>query len=357
MKKKYFTIPAAFLITAIIYLINGCTVTNSLNDGELNYYDTGTIKIVLKGLSSYDPKMLEVNITITKIEATVDGVVWETVSDARNKIDLLELDDSVTAVLGINDIEPDLINEVRFIVSGDSGDNYVVVDKIGPPEYDLDIPSGALTGLKITQPFEVKGGSTTTVVIYLDEKDYTLDPDSDTYRLKPVITVDSIDHDDGKIIFYDDFGFGSNSDTVQGWSEDEASTALGKGKCSVLKGRILGGRHARISGDDVLGVNHNFYKDWDISGYTSGRIVIQVKRSDNWSNVLNDRVYLELFYDGSWHAPYTFNYFNISDTFSVLEIPLSSEMMDTQFNVRFRNGLPELNQFLDIDNFELHGVK
>jgi hypothetical protein len=132
---------------------------------------------MLKGLPSYDLSMLEVNIAIIEIAATVDGADWETISDARTTIDLLELDNTVTAVLGINDIKPDLVNQVRLIVSGDPGDNYVRVSNGGPPEvYDLYIPGGALTGLRTNQPFEVKGGSTSTVVIYLDKSDYTLDP-------------------------------------------------------------------------------------------------------------------------------------------------------------------------------------
>jgi hypothetical protein len=137
--------------------------------------------------------------------------------------------------------------------------------------------------------------------------------------------------------------------------EFESSTATDK--CIVLDGSIPGGRHARLYGEDVLGVNHNFFKDWDMSLYTSGRIVTQVKRSNNWNPVYNDRVYFELFYDGSWHTPLIFNASIISDTFSILEIPLTSEMMETQFFVRFRNGLPNPDQYLDIDNFELYGIK
>ena len=64
-----------------------------------------------------------------------------------------------------------------------------------------------------------------------------------------------------------------------------------------------------------------------------------------------------MFYDDSWHNPFMFNVSTTGDTYSEMEIPLTAEMMETQFYVRFRNGLSNPDQYLDIDNVELYGIK
>jgi hypothetical protein len=352
MIKKFLTFVVFLLIATLLLILSVCTFTNSLD----NYERTGTVKIMLEGPANYDPRMLAVNITITDIEATSDGVEWYVISNVDSSIDLLQLNNGVTSVLGITNFEQAVSSEVRLVLSSEPADNYVLVDNDDDPEqYHLDAPLGPGTGLGINQGFEVKGGSTTTVLITFDEADYTFDPDSDTYQLEPIITVSRIDIQEGKIVFYEHFGYDTGSDTIEGWNEDEHPNATFK--CSVLEGSDIGGRHARIYGENFLGVNHSFFKEWDLSGYTSGRIVFQAKRSNNWNVGLYDRVFFELFYDGSWHIPYTFYAWNIFENYSELEIPLTGEMMDTQFYARFRNSLPNWFQYLDIDNFELYGIK
>jgi hypothetical protein len=352
--KKLSTIAGNLLIAAPLFFISGCTLSNTLKTGD----GDGTVKIVLEGPSPayYDPRMLEAYITITEIDVSSDGGEWMMVSSIGSPIDLLQLNRGVTAVLSVTGINPAVSYEVRLLLGTNPGDNYVLVDKGGPPEqHDIDTPSGPQTGLKISQPFEVTVGSTTTVLLTFEEGDYTFDPDSDIYRLNPTITVNDVDIREGNIVFYDNFGYGAGTDTVTGWIEDESLSAVFK--CSVLDGSVVGGRHARIYGEDVFGVNHSFFHEWDMSEYSSGRIVFQARRSDNWSTLLSDYVFVELFYDGSWHPAYTFSATNIFDSYSVLEIRLIEEMMDTQFYVRFRNGLPDALQYLDIDNFELYGIK
>ena len=78
---------------------------------------------------------------------------------------------------------------------------------------------------------------------------------------------------------------------------------------------------------------------------------LQARRSTGWSSA--GLIYLELFYEDEWHSAFKFNYRNTEPLFSIIEVPLTEEMMETEFYIRFRNGIEDGNEYLDIDNIEI----
>ena len=78
---------------------------------------------------------------------------------------------------------------------------------------------------------------------------------------------------------------------------------------------------------------------------------LQARRSTGWSSA--GLIYLELFYEDEWHSAFKFNYRNTEPLFSIIEVPLTEEMMETEFYIRFRNGIKDGNEYLDIDNIEI----
>jgi hypothetical protein len=126
-------------------------------------------------------------------------------------------------------------------------------------------------------------------------------------------------------------------------------------------------------GKNLASVNHSFGKHLDLSGALEGRLMFQARGSDNWGYF--DRVYLEFFYGGAWHAIHTFgkdewvpetsatarddddyyDYFGVEPTqFQLFEIPLTEEMMVADFWMRFRNGMDSKYQYFDLDNVEVY---
>jgi hypothetical protein len=217
---------------------------------------------------------------------------------------------------------------------------------------DLVVPGEVLEGIKLIDGFDVQGGETKVITLDIDLKQSIFVNDNDEYILNPTITVSFVDIDE-KLLFFDDFGYGRYDADIPGWEEREGFER--PDKCSVEDGSRLGGRSARIYGEDHLGVNHYYFKKWDISNYDGGRIVFWAKRSAEWSSL--DRVFVEVFFGDTWHNVLSIGSWNSTSTFSGYEISLDSEMMNIEFWIRFRNQIEDENQYLDIDNFEIYGFR
>lgn len=114
-------------------------------------------------------------------------------------------------------------------------------------------------------------------------------------------------------------------------------------------------QHARIYGEDMLGVNHYFYKHWDMRGYVSGSAGFLCRISSGWDP--DDAMYFDVYYTGAWHGHTVFNTSNLNDTaFVEFELPLTEEMMTEDFGLRFRNGMDMVGEYVEIDDFSLYGT-
>jgi hypothetical protein len=183
-----------FLLTGFILLfaLIGC---NKDDDGP----GTGTLSIRITDAPFPIDLVEEANVTINKIEVRKkgdgedDGSPFMVISEEVQNFNLLELSNGVTASLVEIDIPVGSYDLIRLYVDAAS-----VVLKDGT-EYDLEIPSGAQTGIKcfVKPPFEVAGGLTTDLLLDFDvSKSFVVQgtppDDIQGFHFKPVIRVTNL---------------------------------------------------------------------------------------------------------------------------------------------------------------------
>jgi hypothetical protein len=176
-----------FLLTGFILLfaLIGC---NKDDDGS----GTGTLSIRITDAPFPIDLVEEANVTINKIEVRKkgDGSPFLIISEEEQNFNLLDLSNGVTDSLVEIDIPVGSYDLIRLYVDAAS-----VVLKDGT-EYDLEIPSGAQTGIKafVKPAFEVAGGLTTELLLDFDvSKSFVVQgtpPENITgFHFKPVIRV------------------------------------------------------------------------------------------------------------------------------------------------------------------------
>jgi hypothetical protein len=337
------------VLHALFLFLSGCSIMPGIEGkGE-----KGTVKIMLTDFPLNGNEILEVNVTILGVDIQSSEKGWESFTVENQEYDLLDLQNGVIAKLIAAEMPPGRVNQIRLILS-DVHNVLVQYPDLSTSYEPLIIPSGEETGIKINVNTNVVSGYTSNIVLDFDAE-LSVTFAAGSYILRPTINVASISSSLGILVFSEDFGSGGDSNIIEGWEEEEHPSRTDK--CMVVDGSVLGERLARIYGEDILGVNHSFFKSYDMSKYSSGKILFWARRSDNWNPSIVDGIYFELFYNGSWDNPYTFYESNTSEIYSMIEIPLTLEMMETQLYFRFRNNLPDETMYLDIDNFELYGIK
>jgi hypothetical protein len=130
----------------------------------------------------------EVWVNIARVEiarGTGEDAAWTTLRDEPFTVDLLTLQDDVTAVMADAALEPDHYAQLRMIVA--SAD---VV--IGGEVEALTIPSGAQTGIKLDLDFQVEEGMTYGLVLDFDAHQSIKRTGNGKLMMTPVIVVEHI---------------------------------------------------------------------------------------------------------------------------------------------------------------------
>lgn len=113
-------------------------------------------------------------------------------SPAPKVVDLLQLRTSAQELLSVSGLRTGGYQWLRLLVDAQSGarDSYIVIDG---NEYELEIPSGAESGLKINRGFEVTSGDETALIVDFDLRKSVHAPQnpSTSYVLRP--TLRSVD--------------------------------------------------------------------------------------------------------------------------------------------------------------------
>jgi len=291
----------------------------------------------------------EMRVTISGVEISRSEDSWLSLIDSVQEVNLLELQNNVFITLGVKEIAAGTYEQLRLILDVSEPENNAIVftDQSVQP---FKVPSGGQTGIKIIGPIVVEEGKTTSVLLDFDAQSSVNELSNGDLLLKPTIKILDTLISENTYFFVEDFGTGKSDNTIPNWTEIEDHN--NEDKCMVVEGSELGGRMARIYGYDVMGTDHSFFKRIDLPGYEEKVLRLHAKRSPGWNGV--DLVHLELFYEDDWHSVYKFNYRNTDELFSILEIPLTEDMMDTMFYIRFRNGIEDQFEFLDIDNIEIY---
>ena len=148
--------------------------------------DTGTMEVRLfdAPIDSAD----EVNVHILRVEVNreEDDEGWQVISEPDSTFNLLDLTNGVYAELGEIELEPGTYEQIRLILNQD-GHNIVVDGN----EYDLKVPSGAQTGIKLNVNAEIEPGIRYVLLLDFDVSKSVVKAGRNNpvldYLLKPVI--------------------------------------------------------------------------------------------------------------------------------------------------------------------------
>ncbi|MCH7574380.1 MAG: DUF4382 domain-containing protein [Candidatus Marinimicrobia bacterium] len=155
--------------------------------------DVGTLSVSLTDAPFPTDLVAEANVTVTKLEVReaggTGGSPFIILTETVQSYNLLDLRNGVTAALASLDVPVGSYDLLRIYISEGS-----VVMKAGPT-YNLTVPSGAQTGLKlfISPAIDVTGGLTSDLILDLDvEQSFISQGQGDGitgFLFKPVIRV------------------------------------------------------------------------------------------------------------------------------------------------------------------------
>ena len=323
--------------------ISGCTLL-----GMEEQSGNGVLRVMLTDAPLDWETVDQMRVTISGVEISQSKDSWLTLIDSPQEVNLLELQNNVFITLGVKEIHAGTYEQLRLILDVSEPENNAIVYTDQDPQ-PFEVPSGGQTGIKIIEPIVVEVGKTTSVLLDFDAQSSVNELGNGDLLLSPTIKILDTVISDNTYFFVEDFGTGKSDNVIPNWIEIEDFN--NEDKCMVVEGSELGGRMARIYGYDAMGTNHAFFKRIDLPGHEVKMLKLQARRSPGWNG---DVVYLEFFYENDWHYGYTFTINNTGESFSILEIPLTEEMMDTMFYIRFRNGIDNQHEYLDIDNIEIY---
>ncbi|MGH7491412.1 MAG: DUF4382 domain-containing protein [bacterium] len=161
------------LLVLALALVSGCN-DQATNPGR------ATMRIfVTDAVGLYD----EVNVTFTEVSAHIDGQ-WITISNQPQTVNLLEWNNGNVLQLGQADVQAGTYTQIRLQIASAE----VVWNGL---RFDMTVPSGSTSGLKLNAKFEVVAGSTYDIVLDFDAErsvvttGLRLNPSG--FKLKPVI--------------------------------------------------------------------------------------------------------------------------------------------------------------------------
>lgn len=180
------------LLTLIVGLVawTGCDssgVTPPEENGG-NGEEGGQVRILLTDAPA---DLAEANVTVQRVEAVPSDGSPIVLTDRDTTLNLLELQNGVTATLADTTLPAGTYSQLRFIVA-----DTATVTLTDGSVMDLKVPSGAETGIKINLPsFEVASGQD-MVEITLDfsvEDSFVRAGRSGKYIFKPVVKAEEVE--------------------------------------------------------------------------------------------------------------------------------------------------------------------
>jgi len=174
------------MLVSGLLLLAGCAREDSIlvQNGTGNQ---GRIRIYLTD----SPALFDaVNIVVTKVEvhkAGADSVAgWVTIDSTTRTYNLLALTNGASALLGDGTLEVGKYTQIRLIIGAGS------TVEIGGVSFQLAIPSGMQTGLKLTHQFEIQEGALYELMLDFDASRSIHKDGPGTYILRPVIRVEPV---------------------------------------------------------------------------------------------------------------------------------------------------------------------
>lgn len=147
--------------------------------------DTGTMIVKLHDApADYD----EVNISVERVEVnnSADDEEWITISEPNEVYNILDLVNGNFELLANAELAPGTYEQIRLILNDE---NTVVIDG---ETFDLFVPSGVQTGVKLNIDAEIKEGIEYTLLLDFDAgRSVVQQGETSQYGLQPVIRATS----------------------------------------------------------------------------------------------------------------------------------------------------------------------
>ncbi len=175
---KILSIPFAFIV-ALLVLFTGCGSDGGTGSG--GGAGSMTVEMTDAPIDSADA----VNVFIERVEVNREGSSegWITLNEPQQEYDLLELTNGATTVLGSAELEAGTYQQIRLVLSQDGHSL-----EVGEDVYNLTVPSGAQTGIKLNIDAEIEADVEYVLLLDFDaSRSVVKAGQSGMYLLKPVI--------------------------------------------------------------------------------------------------------------------------------------------------------------------------
>lgn len=176
-----------FILSLLIAVFAAGCKKNDNTTSPVPSGGTGQLKLYMTDApAAYN----SVNIQVTRVEAHQGSDTgstagsWLVIKDSTQNIDLIQLRNGLTALLGNTPLPAGQYSQIRLII----GSGSYVTDQSGV-KHNLTVPGGSNTGVKLNHPFTIQDGITYELTLDFDASKSVVVTGNNNYKLKPVIRI------------------------------------------------------------------------------------------------------------------------------------------------------------------------
>jgi hypothetical protein len=149
------------LITSLAFISTGCDSTGS--DGAM-----GTLNVEMTDAPIDSAAEVNVNIQRIEVQNSEGSGEWTTLAEPNKTYNLLDFTNGEVTVLGGKELPVGTYPQIRLIL-GDTGNSFTVYNDDGSTTtYDMKVPSGAQSGVKLNINATIEEGIEYTVLLDFD---------------------------------------------------------------------------------------------------------------------------------------------------------------------------------------------